>query len=247
MVRLMLVLAPVMCVLGGIAVSALLGKYMKDIDSGGKGQDKKTAKLKEGNTQGRKQEVSRLDNDSSKIAELSVFVSSAGTKEAQRSCDSSLSIDVVILIFETYQVAVGFVAMLTIFMVMYALHCTWVTSEAYSSPSIVLSARSYDGSLIIFDDFREAYYWLRMNTPPVSLTRQGLHVLFLVLNYQRITQLCIIKDATSFLILGCKNNVMVGLRISDNSYGQSNYISGQQYLEQYSHFKSGTSDGFVGR
>ncbi len=48
------------------------------------------------------------------------------------------------------------------------MHCTWVTSEAYSSPSIVLSARSYDGSLIIFDDFREAYYWLRMNTHDVS-------------------------------------------------------------------------------
>ena len=40
----------------------------------------------------------------------------------------------------------------------------WVTSEAYSSPSIVLSARSGDGGRIIFDDFREAYYWLRKNT-----------------------------------------------------------------------------------
>jgi len=57
MVRLMLVLAPVMCVLGGIAVSALLGKYMKDVDSGGKGQDKKANKLKEATGQGRKQEV----------------------------------------------------------------------------------------------------------------------------------------------------------------------------------------------
>uniref|UniRef100_A0A915MZQ7 Dolichyl-diphosphooligosaccharide--protein glycosyltransferase subunit STT3A n=3 Tax=Meloidogyne incognita group TaxID=654580 RepID=A0A915MZQ7_MELJA len=37
--------------------------------------------------------------------------------------------------------------------------------EAYSSPSIVLSARSGDGGRIIFDDFREAYYWLRKNTP----------------------------------------------------------------------------------
>jgi len=63
----------------------------------------------------------------------------------------------------------AFVGMLTFFMVMYAFHCTWVTSEAYSSPSIVLSARSYDGSMIIFDDFRESYYWLKMNTPPVSL------------------------------------------------------------------------------
>ena len=54
--------------------------------------------------------------------------------------------------------------MMTFFLITYTFHCTWVTSEAYSSPSIVLSARSHDGSRIIFDDFREAYWWLRMNT-----------------------------------------------------------------------------------
>ncbi|KAH9373748.1 hypothetical protein HPB48_016594 [Haemaphysalis longicornis] len=59
----------------------------------------------------------------------------------------------------------GFVAMMCIFLTTYTMHCTWVTSEAYSSPSIVLSARAHDGSRIIFDDFREAYYWLRHNTP----------------------------------------------------------------------------------
>lgn len=39
-----------------------------------------------------------------------------------------------------------------------------VASEAYSSPSIVLQARGHDGSKIIFDDFREAYRWLSQNT-----------------------------------------------------------------------------------
>jgi dolichyl-diphosphooligosaccharide---protein glycosyltransferase len=48
----------------------------------------------------------------------------------------------------------------------YAIHCTWVTSEAYSSPSIVLAARGHNGGRVIFDDYREAYYWLRQNTPP---------------------------------------------------------------------------------
>lgn len=47
----------------------------------------------------------------------------------------------------------------------YVTHCTWVTSEAYSSPSIVLSARGAYGNRVIFDDYREAYYWLRQNTP----------------------------------------------------------------------------------
>ncbi|KAG0472919.1 hypothetical protein HPP92_014372 [Vanilla planifolia] len=48
----------------------------------------------------------------------------------------------------------------------YAIHCTWVTSEAYSSPSIVLAARGAHGGRVIFDDYREAYFWLRKNTPP---------------------------------------------------------------------------------
>ncbi|KAL0357642.1 UNVERIFIED_CONTAM: Dolichyl-diphosphooligosaccharide--protein glycosyltransferase subunit STT3B [Sesamum calycinum] len=48
----------------------------------------------------------------------------------------------------------------------YAVHCTWVTSEAYSSPSIVLAARGAHGNRVIFDDYREAYFWLRQNTPP---------------------------------------------------------------------------------
>lgn len=34
MVRLMLVLAPVMCILGGIAMSGMLHRYMKDLDAG---------------------------------------------------------------------------------------------------------------------------------------------------------------------------------------------------------------------
>ncbi|KAM9907528.1 hypothetical protein OXX79_000898 [Metschnikowia pulcherrima] len=47
----------------------------------------------------------------------------------------------------------------------FVLHCTWVTSNAYSSPSVVLASRNADGSPAIIDDYREAYYWLRMNTP----------------------------------------------------------------------------------
>ena len=40
-----------------------------------------------------------------------------------------------------------------------------VTSSAYSSPSVVLASQNPDGSQHIIDDFREAYYWLRQNTP----------------------------------------------------------------------------------
>ncbi|KAJ8494391.1 hypothetical protein ONZ45_g13255 [Pleurotus djamor] len=46
----------------------------------------------------------------------------------------------------------------------FVFHCTWVTANAYSSPSVVLASSNPDGSQHIIDDFREAYYWLRQNT-----------------------------------------------------------------------------------
>jgi len=56
------------------------------------------------------------------------------------------------------------VAILMLLM-LFAVHCTWVTSNAYSSPSIVLAFyNSQDGTRNILDDFREAYYWLSQNT-----------------------------------------------------------------------------------
>lgn len=54
---------------------------------------------------------------------------------------------------------------MTLYLLMFVAHCTWVTSNAYSSPSVVLASRMPDGSQFIIDDYREAYYWLRQNTP----------------------------------------------------------------------------------
>ena len=127
MVRLMLVLAPVMCILGGIAVSSSLSTYMKYLDKEKTSQHVANGKPSNAGKQGRNK-PDTTDNSQ---------------KEG---------------------IAWFFVMMMTFFLITYTFHCTWVTSEAYSSPSIVLSARSHDGSRIIFDDFREAYWWLRMNT-----------------------------------------------------------------------------------
>jgi dolichyl-diphosphooligosaccharide--protein glycosyltransferase len=112
MVRLMLVLAPIACVLSAIAVSTTLKTYSKFL------KRRPNAKPKKGEA---------------------VY---AGQKEIAWVVITGISI---LLIFYTF-------------------HCTWVTSEAYSSPSIVLAARGHGGQRIIFDDFREAYYWLRQNT-----------------------------------------------------------------------------------
>ena len=122
MVRLMLVLAPVMCILSAIGISATLVTYMKNLDTkeSSSKSDKKTKKI---------------DDNYPKKSEI----------------------------------ATGIIFFICFLLANYTFHCTWVTSEAYSSPSIVLSAKGHDGGKIIFDDFREAYYWLRYNTPEVTI------------------------------------------------------------------------------
>jgi dolichyl-diphosphooligosaccharide--protein glycosyltransferase len=57
---------------------------------------------------------------------------------------------------------------ITVYLLLFVLHCTWVTSNAYSSPSVVLASKLPDGSQHIIDDYREAYYWLRQNTHPTA-------------------------------------------------------------------------------
>lgn len=52
-------------------------------------------------------------------------------------------------------------------LLMYVAHCTYVTSNAYSHPSVVLQSHTNDGGRVIMDDFREAYYWLMQNTAEV--------------------------------------------------------------------------------
>ncbi|KAJ1970746.1 oligosaccharyl transferase stt3 subunit [Dimargaris verticillata] len=67
--------------------------------------------------------------------------------------------------FRTWAAQLIVLGNLFLLLTVYMLHSTWVTSEAYSSPSVVLASRRPDGSNMIIDDFREAYYWLRKNTP----------------------------------------------------------------------------------
>jgi dolichyl-diphosphooligosaccharide---protein glycosyltransferase len=43
----------------------------------------------------------------------------------------------------------------------YVYHSTWIAAEAYSSPSIIMDSRRNDGTRLIIDDYREAYYWLK--------------------------------------------------------------------------------------
>jgi len=100
--------------------------------------------------------------------ELREKTSSVATKRSARKEGSSSNVaeaDGGVLSDVNKQIALAMVIGVAVLMVFFVFHCTWVTSEAYSSPSIVLAARGHGGEKIIFDDFREAYWWLRQNTP----------------------------------------------------------------------------------
>ena len=50
----------------------------------------------------------------------------------------------------------------------FILHSTFAAAESYSDNEIIEIIDNKDGTKVIMDEFREAYYWLRMNTPQNS-------------------------------------------------------------------------------
>jgi dolichyl-diphosphooligosaccharide--protein glycosyltransferase len=63
------------------------------------------------------------------------------------------------------QISYLFFGFATFLAYLYVMHCVWAISEIYSEPQIVTSMKNPDGSLEVYDDFREAYRWLAANTP----------------------------------------------------------------------------------
>jgi len=86
--------------------------------------------------------------------------SEAGEKKASKSVDKTESP----LGVSSMVSKLTIVGAMVVYLLMFVSHCTWVTSNAYSSPSVVLASRMPDGSQHIIDDYREAYQWLRQNT-----------------------------------------------------------------------------------
>lgn len=133
MIRLMLVLAPIACILGGIAVSETLNVYLVAPEvTNNENEDKQEKES------GKKKKSDKKEPQK---------------KEKTRQEPAVIPRDL------SFAVSLGIVFLLAT----YAWHSQFVISEAYSSPSIVLLANRGD-SRVIFDDFREAFRWLKWNT-----------------------------------------------------------------------------------
>jgi len=136
MVRLMLTLTPVVCVAAAMAISSIMDSFLATSPS-----------------------------------EPSANESTNGTAETAKKVADSVPGNLKSMkgaVVGIYNQMSKFltVSSFAMYLLVFVLHCTWVTSNAYSSPSVVLASKLPDGSNHIIDDYREAYYWLRQNTPP---------------------------------------------------------------------------------
>ncbi|CAH01570.1 dolichyl-diphosphooligosaccharide--protein glycosyltransferase subunit STT3 [Kluyveromyces lactis] len=145
MIRLMLTLTPIICVTGAIAISKLFDIYL-DFSvalSTKSPKDVKSVKLDK-----EKKETSDLEQEDDDY-EAELVVDYEPSSKARW-------FDI------TAKAVVSSTFLMYLFLFVY--HCTYVTSNFYSSPSVVMPSQNPDGSVALIDDFREAYYWLRMNT-----------------------------------------------------------------------------------
>lgn len=137
MVRLMLTLTPVVCILAGVGFSGLLEVFLKEDQPAIAKEEAEPEEPTEKKLYDKAGKIKPRKHD--------------GNKSENKGLGSNVKSMVVIAIL--------------MLLMMFAVHCTWVTSNAYSSPSIVLAFYNQgDGTRNILDDFREAYYWLSQNT-----------------------------------------------------------------------------------
>nr|XP_044992577.1 dolichyl-diphosphooligosaccharide--protein glycosyltransferase subunit STT3B isoform X2 [Jaculus jaculus] len=139
MVRLMLTLTPVVCMLSAIAFSNVFEHYLGD------DMKRENPPVEDSSDEDDKRNPGNLYDKAGKVRKHVA---------EQEKPEEGLGPNVRSIV----------TMLMLMLLMMFAVHCTWVTSNAYSSPSVVLASYSHDGTRNILDDFREAYFWLRQNT-----------------------------------------------------------------------------------
>ncbi|CAF0815242.1 unnamed protein product [Didymodactylos carnosus] len=171
MIRLMLTLTPCVCVLAAIALSKTLD-YYADADSNENDTPAVTS-ADDGNDTSESEEdannveitTRQLYDKAGKQKTSSVTTGNRHHRQqlltATTGATATDTADDTNIIGSNIKTIV--VICIAMMLMLLAVHCTWVTSNAYSSPSIVLASYNQDGSRYII-----AYYWLRKNTPDRS-------------------------------------------------------------------------------
>ncbi|CAI2732070.1 unnamed protein product [Schistosoma spindalis] len=153
MVRLMLTLTPIVCVFSAIAFSRVFELFLNEQDA-----EINVATNQSNNEQNsvdkrlydKPNKANKKVNHPNQDTPTSTTSGSQSKQQSSGNNGSNLrAVAYVLIIFILY---------------LFVSHCVWVSSNAYSSPSIVLASYGKDGSQYILDDFREAYFWLWQNT-----------------------------------------------------------------------------------
>ncbi|RVW96263.1 Dolichyl-diphosphooligosaccharide--protein glycosyltransferase subunit STT3A [Vitis vinifera] len=177
MVRLMLVLAPAACILSGIALSEAFDVLTRSIKFQLPGLPENSQidvslilfmllTIKAGDTTSSsvvtQNDAAKTNKNEDTLKERPSRKNRKKEKEhvEKTSIKSQIKKRLLVLPLEASVAAIFLLVLLGAF---YVVHCVWAAAEAYSAPSIVLTSHSHDG-LHVFDDFREAYAWLRHNT-----------------------------------------------------------------------------------
>ena len=160
MVRLMLTLTPVVCVTAAIALSTTLDTYLSPeqpeiMEETPASEPSSSAPASDASNTPAKKAKKANTAPTPAPTTLRDLVSDVTTPGSTKRSTGVFGLDTRLLVLLN---ALGM-------LIFFVWHCTWVTSNAYSSPSVVLASNNPDGSRHIIDDYREAYYWLRQNTP----------------------------------------------------------------------------------
>lgn len=175
MVRLMLVLAPAVCCLSGVAISDILSTLTASLKTGLQSLTMPAAAASvdtsadDAGSEATSSEIvgSKLGKGTPGQKSKKRF-STTGPRETTSAAGPSNLFGFMSEKWEALPApvaALGLLFMLGL-MMLYTIHCVGVSADMYSAPSIVLQSGRQDGSYYVFDDFREAYAWLRHNTHP---------------------------------------------------------------------------------
>ncbi|XP_043721347.1 dolichyl-diphosphooligosaccharide--protein glycosyltransferase subunit STT3A-like [Telopea speciosissima] len=171
MVRLMLVLAPAACIMSGIALSEAFDVLTRSVkfqlpgvsgnsQSGAGDTTSRTVDTQSDMVKTEKEPPTDRTEDTTKERTSKKKKKKEKEHVEKPSLKSQIQKRLLVLPLEASVIAL---LLLVLLGGVYVIHCVWAAAEAYSAPSIVLTSHSHDG-LHVFDDFREAYAWLRHNT-----------------------------------------------------------------------------------
>jgi len=146
MIRLVLILGPSACVVAGIAFELILTWSMEQLSISDDEEEEDSGKGKKDGKKGGKGggKASRA------VKDFSFF------KDAKKFYDDNLLL--------RKGMGVLFLGLLVTNSFSYWNH-SWAMSDNLSNPSIMVLGRGPSGEPVMIDDFREAYWWLRDNTP----------------------------------------------------------------------------------